>query len=210
MKLLELEIQNVRGIRHLLLKPEGANLVVWGPNGSGKSAVVDAVDFLLTGRVTRMTGKGTGGLALAKHGPHIDHEPETAIVRAVLHVPGDEKPVEIKRCMATPNNFECDPSIESRLEPIIMLARRGQHVLTRREILKYITAEAGTRAQEIQELLNISEIEEIRKALVKAQNDLEKESLSAKQAVDTAKAAVNATVQEKAYREDLVLDTVNQ
>jgi recombinational DNA repair ATPase RecF len=41
MKLLELEIHNIRGIRHLLLKPDGKNLVVWGPNGSGKSAVVD-------------------------------------------------------------------------------------------------------------------------------------------------------------------------
>src|SRR3990172_9053855 len=175
MKLLELEIQNVRGIRHLLLKPEGANLVVWGPNGSGKSAVVDAVDFLLTGRVTRLTGKGTGGLTLNKHGPHIDHKPETAIVRAVLQLPGIEEPVEIKRCMANPNAFECDPVVAPRLEPIMTLARRGQHVLTRREILKYVTAEAGTRAQQIQELLNISEIEETRKALVEVQNSLREE-----------------------------------
>ena len=42
MRVLELEIHNVRGIPDLLLKPCGKNFVVWGPNGSGKSAVVDA------------------------------------------------------------------------------------------------------------------------------------------------------------------------
>src|SRR2546428_8817255 len=111
MKLLELEIKNVRGIRHLKLEPGGANLVIWGPNGSGKSAVVDAIDFLLTGRVTRLTGKGTGNLTLAKHGPHIDQPAETAIVRAVFQIPGVEQPVEIKRCMGTPNDCEYDPAI---------------------------------------------------------------------------------------------------
>ena len=46
MRVLEREIHNVRGISHLLLKPDGRNFVVWGPNGSEKSAVVDAIDFL--------------------------------------------------------------------------------------------------------------------------------------------------------------------
>ncbi len=45
MRLLELEIHNVRGICDLTLKPSGKNLVVWGQNGSGKSAVVDSIDF---------------------------------------------------------------------------------------------------------------------------------------------------------------------
>ncbi len=78
MRVLELEIHNVRGIPYLSLKPSGKNFVVWGPNGSGKSAVVDALDFLLTGEISRLTGKGTGGITLRRHGPHIDHKPEEA------------------------------------------------------------------------------------------------------------------------------------
>ena len=39
MRLLELEIHNVRGITHLRLSPQGENLVIYGPKGSGKSAV---------------------------------------------------------------------------------------------------------------------------------------------------------------------------
>ena len=52
MRLIELEIKNIRGIPEILLKPSGKNFLIWGPNGSGKSAVVDAIDFLLTGQVT--------------------------------------------------------------------------------------------------------------------------------------------------------------
>ena len=81
MKLLELEINNVRGIRQGLLRPSGKNIVIWGPNGSGKSGVVDALDFLLTGRISRLMGKGTGNISLATHGPHVDCKPADATVR---------------------------------------------------------------------------------------------------------------------------------
>ena len=209
MRVLELEIYNVRGIHQLLLKPDGKNFVVWGPNGSGKSAVVDAIDFLLTGHISRLTGKGTGGITLNEHGPHIDSKPDDAIVRAIVRLPGVTEPVEIKRCMSHPNILECDAGIRQRLEPIISLALRGQHVLTRREILKYITAEASTRAQEIQELLNITEIEEIRKALVRVQNDLERECQGVNRAVETAKGQVTATAQQTSFLKDTVLQVVN-
>ncbi|MBI4284876.1 MAG: AAA family ATPase [Chloroflexi bacterium] len=210
MKVLELEIWNVRGIRSLSLKPNGKNLVVWGPNGSGKSAVVDAIDFLLTGRISRLTGKGTGGITLNRHGPHIDSEPKEAKVEALIQLSFHKDPIRIRRCMANPDILECADNLKSCVEPIIWLAKRGQHVLTRREILKYIAAEAGTRAQEIQELLNISEIEDIRKCLVRVQHDLDEEFKASQKAVNNAKAAINATVQQKTYSEGAILEFVNR
>lgn len=210
MRVLELEIHNVRGILHLLLKPNSRNFLVWGPNGSGKSAVVDAIDFLLTGRISRLTGKGTGGITLSKYGPHIDHKPEDATVRAIVQLPGLKSPVEIKRCMTDPNTLHCDESARQHLEPIVKLAKRGQYVLTRRDILRYITSEASTRAQEIQGLLDITEIEETRKTLIKVQHKLDRDREVSKNAVDTARGAVNATVQEKSFSEDSVLQFVNQ
>lgn len=210
MRLIELEIDNVRGITHLLLKPEGKNFVVWGPNGSGKSAVVDAIDFLLTGRISRLRGEGTGSITLNEHGPHIDHEPIDAVVRAVIQLPGLKEPFEIKRCMGRHSVLECDDSIKPYFEPVMALASRGQHVLTRREILKYITSDTGTRAREIQYLLNVAEIDDVRKTLVKVQNSLKKERQTAEHAVETAKGAVNATIQEQSFQEDKVLQFVNQ
>ena len=210
MKLLELEIHNTRGIRDLTLKPNGNNFVIWGSNGSGKSAVVDAIDFLLTGRITRLTGRGTGNITLEKHGHHIDSEPEKATVRAVLQVADIEDPIEITRCLAYPNVLDCTEAAKPHFEKISTLARRGQHALTRREILKYITAEGSTRAQEIQALLNITEVESVRKSLVKVHNEQKKEVDAALRNLSTAQGAVSATIQRTDYNSETVLEVINQ
>ena len=57
---------------------------------------------------------------------------------------------------------------------------------------------------------NITEIENVRRALVRTQNDLSKDLQAARRAVDVAKGAVNATVQAKVFHEDVVLEVVNQ
>jgi len=210
MKLVEMEVENVRGIRHLSLKPDGKNVVVWGPNGSGKSAVVDAIDFLLTGRISRLAGEGTGSVTFSQYGHHIDAQAKEAVVRCVLQLRGQSDPVTISRCMAKPGILTCDQSTEALLEPITALARRGQHVLTRREILKYVTARPGERAQQIQELLDISEIEDIRKSLVKARNSLNKETQAANRYLKSAEGAVNATLGLDAFDQDSVLRGINE
>lgn len=209
MRLLELEIHNIRGITDLSLRPNGKNFAIWGPNGSGKSAVVDAIDFLLTGGVSRLTGEGTGSIRLNKHGPHIDHRPVDAVVSALIKLPGIEDAIKIKRCMADCDEPEIEEAARPYLEPIINIATQGQHVLTRRNVLKYINSEPSTRAQEIQDLLNISEIEEVRKALVKVNNDFKKELEKAERDVNTASEAINETIGEKTFLQYKILQFVN-
>lgn len=210
MRLLELEIQNIRGIRHLKINPDGKNLVVLGPNGSGKSTVVDALDFLLTGKISRLTGEGTGNISLRRHGPHIDCDPEQAWVRAKFKVIGVNEPVEITRHMDQPNEYECPGCSRSQLEPILNLANRGQHVLTRREILKYITSEGGTRAAEIQALLDINEIEDIRKNLVKVFNECKKAWSNADTNLKQSEGRIQQTTNSTSFQEGAVLAFVNQ
>ena len=53
MKILTLEINNIRGIRHFEHNFQGKNAVILGANGSGKSSILDAIDFLLTGEYLR-------------------------------------------------------------------------------------------------------------------------------------------------------------
>jgi recombinational DNA repair ATPase RecF len=210
MKLLELEIEQVRGIRHLVLKPEGRNIVVWGPNGSGKSAVVDAVDFLLTGRILRLTGEGTGCLSLSKHGPHIDCKAEESAVRGVIQLHGTGKPVELKRSMVEPKKLYCSSPNAQELDRIVALAEQGLHVLSRREILKYIWAESSTRAQEIQELLNITEVEETRKSLVKVRNEMLNNPECAHGAVARYRSRAISITGDQHYEDARVLALVNQ
>ncbi|MHA1492235.1 MAG: AAA family ATPase [Promethearchaeota archaeon] len=210
MKLIELEIQNIRGIKQLKLKQEGKNFLIYGPNGSGKSAVVDAVDFLLTGQISRFKGEGTGSITLKKHGPHIEHQPDEAIVRGKIKLHGLEEPVEIIRCMNTPNKLEFDENARPYLDPVIELAKRGQFVLRRKQILNFITAQPANRADAIQTLLNIQEIETIRKKLVKIRNIFDKDIKAEKKHLDSSKGAINATTQAKSFNEETILEFINQ
>jgi DNA repair exonuclease SbcCD ATPase subunit len=54
------------------LNLKGQSIAILGPNGSGKSSIVDALDFLLTGNVRRLSGEGAQELKLAEHGRHVD------------------------------------------------------------------------------------------------------------------------------------------
>lgn len=209
MRVLELEIRNIRGIPSLTLEPGGRNLVIWGPNGSGKSAVVDALDFLLTGRISRLAGEGTGDITLKRHGPHVDHRPDETMVRAVLLLPGLADPVELRRSIERPEELECDPPAGEHLDAILDVARQGQHVLTRRDILRFIAADTNTRARQIQELMNLSGLEKIRGALVSVRNRLENEFRVAQQAYAKALGAVSATAQLESFDEAAVLNLVN-
>ena len=96
MKILSLEVKNIRGIKHIKIEPKGNNLVVFGPNGTGKSAIVDSVDFLLTGKISRLIGEGTKSLSLKEHGCHVDSRDDLKnnVVVALVEVDGKEDLLE--------------------------------------------------------------------------------------------------------------------
>lgn len=210
MKLHRLIINNTRGIRELDIKPDGENFLVWGPNGSGKSGVIDSIDFLLTGRISRLTGRGTGGISLSSHGPHVDCNVDNAWVEGTFKIPDVEELVVLKRCLKTPGILEYDDSYEEVIEPILSLAERGQHVLTRRDILRYIASDAGTRAKEIQELLNITEIENIRSGLVRVRTYFKNEYDSSNNLIENSKGRILSITGHDTYKEKDILDFINE
>ncbi len=210
MRIQELEVCNFRGIKELKLEPLGNNFLISGPNGSGKSAIVDAVDFLLTGDVSRMRGPGTKDIKLKEHAPHIKADAKDCWVKATIEIPDVSEPVEIKRVMDKPKKLVCNDEYVDVLKPIQELASRGQHVLTRREILNYVTADAGTRAKQIQNLLKINEVEVTRKKLRKVLNSLKKDSQNAESNLNNSKAHINGTVNIETFNEDVILNFVNE
>ena len=209
MKLLELEIHNFRGIRNLSIKPQGENFLIYGPNGSGKSAVVDAIDFLLTGQISRMKGKGTKDINLKKHGPHVDYSAKDALIKATIKIHGLEESVEIRRSLDNPTKLICKESIKDKIQPVLELASRGQHVLTRREILNYVTADSSTRGKQIQTLLKITDVEKTRNILVKVKNSLKNNYQGAKSSLNIISATINSNIGIENFDEGKILNIVN-
>ena len=184
-------------------------MVIWGPNGAGKSCVVDAIEFLFTGRISRLMGEGTSGITLKRHGSHIDHKPESAAVTATVHLEGMVQPIQLSRCMSQPDQLVCPDETKISVAKTSDLMRRGGVVLTRRDILRYVAAEAGKRANEIEELLHLEDVDDVRSSLVRARTALTRSAKASQRAIDTAKAEVNVTLGLPEYSDKGLLEAVN-
>ena len=209
MRLLQLTVQNVRGLRDLTLQLDAKNVVIWGPNGAGKSCVVDAIDFLFTGNLSRLMGEGTGGINLTRHGPHIDHDAESALVSATVQLEGFPEPIEMSRCMAAPDQLICPEEARALVAETSNLMSRGGVVLTRRDILRYIAAEGGKRSDEIGVLLRLKDVDDVRSSLIRARTELGRKGKSARDAIETARAEVNVTLGLAKYSDEGLLDQIN-
>ena len=153
-------IRELRGIRELKVEPLRENFVVSGPNGSGKSGVVDAIEFALTGEMSRLSGKGTGGLTVTRHGPHVDRraDPASAEVSLRFYVPDLNKSAVLTRNVKNAKRFSLEPD-EPEIRAIVEeVSGRPELTLTRRELIRYILVRAGQRSKEIQELLKLEAI----------------------------------------------------
>lgn len=166
MKIDQLTISNFRGIKgELELEANGGNMVIVGPNGSGKSSVIAAVDFLLTGSIRELSGEGTQSLTERRHAPHVDAEPTQAWVEATFNENG--RSCTVRRTVADRGAPEIhgDDELEVRIESIFDAADRGMHLLSRDQILDFVTAQHGTRSEHIRTILNLQNIKSRRLAL---------------------------------------------
>lgn len=181
-------IKEFRGIRDLTLSLKGKNFAICGPNGTGKSGVVDALEFALTGNVSRLSGKGKGEVSLKAHGPHVDqrNDPDKARVTVLLTIPSLNKSVTIERSVKAPASPVITPNEPDVLDVLQHVKSHPEIVLSRRELINYVLATPGDRAQEVQALLHLDRVEEVRGTLLKIANTCDK------QVAPRASAATNA------------------
>lgn len=165
-------IREFRGIRDLTLNFKGRNYAVCGPNGTGKSGVVDAIEFALTGSISRLTGDGRGEVSVKDHAPHVDsrNSPAKALVTLTFSAPALGKTITISRSVASAKRPVITPSAPDVLALIATVEAHPEIVLSRRELIKYVLAPAGERAKEVQELLRLDDIETVRAGFEKIAN----------------------------------------
>jgi len=174
-KLETAHIEEVRGIRKLDIDFHKGTFVISGPNGSGKSGVIDAIELGLTGQIGRLTGRGTKGLSVSEHGPHVDKTkfPDAAFVELKVFLPGIGKSATITRKVSSPKKPKIAPATDDVKAALAEVAEHPEITLSRREILRFILVEPTKRSEEIQTILKLDEIGDTRSALNAAQNKLQ-------------------------------------
>lgn len=183
-----LHVEEFRGIRAIDLPLVSKSFVVHGPNGSGKSGVVDAIDFALTGNISRLVGPGTGGVTLVKHGPHVHQRdnPAMAIVALTVRSVESDAIAVLTRTIADPGNFTLEPDTPEMREAVAEAQAHPELTLSRREIIKYVVSKPADRAQEVQALLKLERLDLFRRLLRSALTKTSSELTSACSELQTA------------------------
>lgn len=169
----KIQIKELRGIRELTLELKGQNFATCGPNGTGKSGIVDAIEFALTGNISRLAGAGTGGLSVKAHGPHVDsrNKPEASSVTLDVTIPSlGNKKAQIRRTVKSAIAQEIKPSEKNVIAAFETVNLHPEFVLSRRELIRYVLSEPGQRSKEVQSLLRLDDIEKLRGVLQKIAN----------------------------------------
>lgn len=207
----EISITEFRGIRTLTLALDAKPYLVWGPNGSGKSGVVDAIDFVLTGNVNRLSGSGLGAISVLKHGPHVlrRDDPASSVVSATVRDTVTGKVAVLSRCVKTSAQFTLTPDIPEVRAAVERAQAHPEIALSRRDIIKYIVAQPTNRAQQVQSLLKLEQTTEIRKVLKTTQGKLSADQKAAQANVKTVEDALRRHVDAPDLQMDTLLGAVN-
>lgn len=207
-----IHIEEFRGIRKLDLNIDARNFGICGPNGTGKSGVVDAIEFCITGDVTRLSGQGSSGLTVKAHAPHVDQQanPENAHVTLTAIIPSLEKTVTLHRSVKNPGVLDIKPEDDDVKAVIDELQLHPEFALSRREITKYIVTPPGRRSEDVQTLLRLDHIEKLRKSLTTFANKRKSEASEAKRAHATAESELRAILKIDKLDRSLVLEKVNE
>jgi len=207
-----LGIEDFRGIRKLHLDFAGRNFAICGPNGTGKSGVVDAIEFAITGSITRLTGQGTLSITLKGHGPHVDRRDQPAKARVILkaHIPSLDKFVTIERQISTPNVPLITPNEADVIALVDEMGKHPEFALSRREIIKYVVVAPGERSKEVQALLRLDQIEKVRLSLQNIANSSRTQLRRVEEEISQAKAQLLRGLGISSLKKEEVLREANK
>lgn len=211
-KLESAHIEEVRGIRKLDIDFQKGTFAISGPNGSGKSGVIDAIEFGLTGQIGRLAGRGTKGLSVAEHGPHVDKTkfPDAAFVELRVFLPALGKSATITRKVSAPTKPTIVPASDDVKAALAEIADHPEITLSRREILRFILVEPAKRSDDIQTILKLDEIGQTRAVLNTAQNTLQRQQRTAAAQIESSRSTLLLHLQIATLRSEDLLNAVNQ
>lgn len=206
-----ISIHEFRGIRNLSINFKNQNFAICGPNGTGKSGVVDALEFALTGNISRLSGRGTGDVSVKKHAPHVESRDRPDRARVILRgsIPKLKKTFTLERSIKTPSTPIIAPSDSDVHETLRQVSLHPEFALSRRELIRYVIAAPGDRAKEVQELLRLDEVEKVRTILQRIMNSSQREVAPLKREKDAARESLSRALEVADMNEEKLLAAAN-
>ncbi|WP_405268059.1 AAA family ATPase [Methanobrevibacter sp.] len=151
-KLKNIEIKSFRGIKNSSIDFNNKSLVLVGENGSGKSSIVNAFEYLFTGKVDTLSGKQA-----------INH------TQSILHI-GDEKEellVEAKINQSTITRSIDEFNYSEELNDLIDDFKNASFLLNRKKLLNFIETTPAKRYESITTLIGFDDLDKIESTLNK-------------------------------------------
>jgi recombinational DNA repair ATPase RecF len=207
----KIEIHEFRGIRNLIIDFKNQNFAICGRNGTGKSGIVDALEFALTSNISRLSGSGTGGISVKDHAPHVDsrNDPDKARIVLTVSIPSINKDVVIERSVKNHDNPKITPDNSDVQRILSEVAAHPEFVLSRRELIKYVISTPGDRAKEVQALLKLDKVENLRTVFQKIANSNKKEVSPLKWEKDDARKQLLISLNITELNQTKLLEAVN-
>ena len=211
-KIKKIEISKFRGILDLTLEFGGQNYSICGPNGTGKSGVVDAIEFALSGDISRLSGKGRGDVSVKQHAPHVDFrgKPEEAVVALEGVIVASGTDFKVTRNVARAQKPTIEPNTAEVTDTLREFGRHKNVTLSRRELIQYVLSTPGDRASEIQALLQLNTLRDLRQNLQKIHNACERDAKAATNARENAGTALATALEIPKLANVEILKAVNQ
>lgn len=208
----EIHIKKFRGIRELTLTPKRKSFAIQGPNGSGKSGVVDAIDFCLTGDISRLSGPGTKNVTVKKHGAHVDSASDlkSSVVSMKAYLPTLNKSVTITRNLKSPKSPIIEPTSPEIVAELEEMSHHPELALSRRQIIQFVLTTGTQRSKDIQALLRLNKISEIRAALKSAKKSAANQRDVSTQDVRLAAQQLGAQLEIESLKKQFILEAINQ
>jgi hypothetical protein len=212
-RLTEIAVTEFRGLKKLTLSLGDESFAICGRNGTGKSGVVDAIDFALTGGISRLKGSGTGGLSTRQHGPHIDSsaKPAEATVKLTFSVPSAGiTHATILRSVAKPSQPIIRPDTPEVRAALTAVANHPEFTLSRRDLIRYVLSDASGRARDVQSLLRLERVGELRGLFQRISNTEAKTHAAAQRHLIDAENRLKTALQIADTSLDTLKDAVDQ
>lgn len=157
-----IRFEHFRGLPDSDISLKGKNLVLLGSNGKGKSAVVDGIEFLFSGQVSRFVGTGTGGI---DHDDAIQHIKKLGVPTVTLSL--------------SPSNGTISRSLDFVTLPTTDRPAAkdyfGKHpgvdafILRRSKILDFVCDQDADRYRKFIQLLGVSHVDTLQRTFVEAE-----------------------------------------